>query len=479
MTEDLRQINALLEQGIADDRLPEKTRLVFSEIKAILPFIGRNLAPFFKVGDSVLEAIAHGRFDDASKLSLEFRKTEDAFGPDIAELRQKLATYQLTMGSGVLGEMKTFKYMSFGLFAFAACLGIGVGLLVSSNIIRTLRRLVDGTKAFQAGEVTVTIPIGSNDEVGQLATAFNRMVAEIHAKEKYRMRLANSSIRALSPIWWVSLGTWSTPTGRSSPCSSRTSRASRRSASNSPPRRSSNLLNHYFAAVTDSIRASNGIVDKFIGDGVMAFWSPPFSPGETHAVAACLSALQQQESIKQLNQDLPNIVGLRRNAPNIAVRMGIATGEVVLGTIGSTVSKSFTVIGDTVNLASRLESVNKIYGTRIIVADTTLRLTGHEFETRELDLITVVGKTEPVRIFELLCPAGQIKPEEEEFLGEFGKGLVAYRAREWGAAGRQFQRCLEITPTDTPSALYIERIAALRKDPPPAAWDGVWRFMHK
>jgi adenylate cyclase len=240
-----------------------------------------------------------------------------------------------------------------------------------------------------------------------------------------------------------------------------------------------NLLNHYFAAVTESIRANNGIIDKFIGDAVMAFWCSPFSPGDSHAVAACRSALAQQEAIGRLNQDLPNILGLRRSAPTIAVRMGIATGEVVLGTIGSKVSKSFTVVGDTVNLASRLESVNKVFGTRIIVAESTLKFARSEVETRELDLITVLGKTEPVRIYELLCPAGQLEPAEVELLQEFAKGLAAYRERAWDAATRQFRRCLELKPKDAPSALYLERIAALQEEPPPDDWDGVWRFTHK
>jgi adenylate cyclase len=240
-----------------------------------------------------------------------------------------------------------------------------------------------------------------------------------------------------------------------------------------------NLLNHYFAAVTESIRANNGVIDKFIGDAVMAFWCPPFSPGDSHAAAACRSALAQQEALGRLNQDLPNILGLRRSAPTIAVRMGIATGEVVVGTIGSKVSKSFTVIGDTVNLASRLESVNKVFGTRIIITESTVQLARSEVETRELDLITVAGKTEPVRIYELLGPAGQRGPGEVELLQEFAKGLAAYREREWDSAERQFRRCLELNPKDAPSALYLERIATLRTKPPPGDWDGVWRFTHK
>jgi adenylate cyclase len=100
-------------------------------------------------------------------------------------------------------------------------------------------------------------------------------------------------------------------------------------------------------------------------------------------------------------------------------------------------------------------------------------------EARELDLITVVGKSEPVRIYELFGRAGQLNPKEAELRQEFDKGLAAYRAREWDAAEQQFQRCLKLNPKDAPSALYTERLATLRKVPPPADWDGVWRLTHK
>ena len=236
---------------------------------------------------------------------------------------------------------------------------------------------------------------------------------------------------------------------------------------------------HLIIAVTGPIRDSHGIVDKYMGDGLMAFWTAPFSPGDTHAAGACLSALQQQAAIEGLNKELPNLVGLRRGAPTLSVHMGIATGEVIVGTIGSEVSKSFTVIGDTVNVASRLVGANDVYGTRIIISEDTLRLAQQEVEARELDLITVVGRTEPVRIYELLGRTGELLSGEDELAHEFENGLKTYRAREWALAERHFQRCLEIRPGDRSSALYIERISEMRTNPPPADWSGVSRLFKK
>jgi adenylate cyclase len=479
MAEGLRQLNALMEQAMADRRLPEPSRLFFSGMMASIPFITRHFEPFIQTGERVLQAISDGRSSDARAVSLEFRETENAFGSDTAAIRQKLAKLQESLGDMINTRVKTIEYLSFGLFALAACVGVAFGNLVSANIVRTLRSLIEGAQAVQEGELAVTIPIASNDEVGQLATAFNRMVVEIRAKERIQNafgKFVDPRIvaRFVSDTGNIEHAERQIVTVFFSDIAGFTSIGEQLSATGVV-----NLLNHYFIAVTGSIRASNGIVDKLMGDGVMAFWASPFSPGDTHAAAACLSALAQQEAITKLNHNLPNILGLRRNAPSLAVRMGIATGDVVLGTIGSTDSKSFTVIGDTVNLAARLESVNKIFGTRIIVTESTLRLAEQHVEYRELDLIAVVGKTEPVRIYELLCPAEQLKPEQAELVQEFHKGLSAYRARAWDTAEQQFEHCLRIDPTDAPSALYVKRIATYRKEPPPADWDSVWRFTHK
>ena len=134
------------------------------------------------------------------------------------------------------------------------------------------------------------------------------------------------------------------------------------------------LLNTYFSEMTAAIHARNGIIDKFVGDGLMAFWTAPFSRGESHATDACLAALAQQRAIRELREHLSDVLGLRRDLPEFSVRMGLATGDLVVGTIGSTDARSFTVIGDTVNLASRLEGANKTYETNILVDEGTFQL---------------------------------------------------------------------------------------------------------
>ena len=211
----------------------------------------------------------------------------------------------------------------------------------------------------------------------------------------------------------------------------------------------------------------------------MAFWAEPFSAGDCHATDGCLAALAQQQALTEFRSRLAEITGLRRDIPEFIVRMGLATGDVVLGTVGSDISKSYTVIGDIVNTASRLEGVNKVFGTSIIVSDETARLAQHLVKTRELDLITVAGKTEPIRVHELICKTGELTSEVAELGDIFAAGLVAYRKQEWQAATKLFTDCLACQPNDGPSQLFLKRIAVLKENPPKQDWAGIWNLDSK
>src|SRR5262249_57704680 len=147
-------------------------------------FIERQVHPFFKIGEQVLQAAADGHLDEARNLSLEFRKTEAAFGPDTSALREKLAVLTTALGSAALSSQSIFQVLDFILFALAGCLGIGAGIFVSAHIVRALRRLAEGTAAVQGGHFSVTGPVETNDGVGELATGFNRMVEENRIKKR-------------------------------------------------------------------------------------------------------------------------------------------------------------------------------------------------------------------------------------------------------------------------------------------------------
>jgi adenylate cyclase len=228
-----------------------------------------------------------------------------------------------------------------------------------------------------------------------------------------------------------------------------------------------------------SIPGCADLAARRLGDGLMAFWTAPFSPGESHAADACIAALMQQEAVQKLREHLADLLGLRRDLPEFSVRMGVATGDLVVGTVGSSDSRSFTVIGDTVNLASRLEGANKVYGTSILVNEDAYRIAQQEIEARELDFITVLGKVEPVRIYQVMGLAGALSPAQGELCGLFAQGLMAYRDRAWDRAEQQFAKCLDVVPDDQPALVFHKRIALLRQEILPVDWDGVWHLSDK
>jgi len=239
-----------------------------------------------------------------------------------------------------------------------------------------------------------------------------------------------------------------------------------------------NVINRYFTLMSECVQQEKGIIDKFIGDAIMAYWGPPFVAEEEQAAAACRAALKQTEALARFRQELPELMGLRKNVPEINLRIGLATGEVIVGNIGSDTARSYTVMGDVVNLASRLESANNVYGTRILVSDETRRLADRAMETREIDRLTVKGNSDPVGIYELLAETGKLAPDWANRKSRFETALEAYRKQDWPAAEAIFKELSEKF-ADAPSRAFLERITMLKQHSPGPGWDGVWRMASK
>jgi adenylate cyclase len=245
------------------------------------------------------------------------------------------------------------------------------------------------------------------------------------------------------------------------------------------PRGLVNVINQYLTTMSSPIREHNGIIDKYIGDAIMAFWGPPFTSDEDQARLACLAALDQLARLSIFRQELPELMGIKRGLPDINMRIGIATGEVVVGNIGSDIMKSYTVMGDTVNLASRLEGVNKSYGTRILIGEDTAKRTTDTIETREIDSILVVGKIEPQRVFEVLGRKGEVDQTMLALGERFAAGLAAYRQQAWPQAKAEFEACLAVAPDDGPARVFLQRVTYLAEHLPGPAWNGVWSMTEK
>ncbi len=233
------------------------------------------------------------------------------------------------------------------------------------------------------------------------------------------------------------------------------------------PREVVRRLNEYFGVTTEVVLDHQAMVDKFIGDAIMAVFGAPMSQPD-HARAASFAALEMQQA-------LSNHYGGSVNGDCLlaATRIGIHTGPLVVGNIGMPERVDYTAIGDTVNVAARLEQANKQYGTRILLSEDAYEEARGAIVGREVDLLRVTGKEQPIRVFELLGRKGQLSDRQEEKRRIFEQGLSAYRRQHWNEARDAFMAVLRIAPNDGPATVYLRRIDQRAGATLPADWQAV------
>jgi len=227
------------------------------------------------------------------------------------------------------------------------------------------------------------------------------------------------------------------------------------------------LLNHYLGEMTQILFRRWGTLDKYIGDAIMAFWGSPF-PQDDHAIRACACALDMRSRLKELNMQWQ-----AEGRKQLAIGIGINTGEVNVGNMGSTLRRSWTVMGDNVNLASRLEGITKEYHVQCVVSESTYLATKDHYAFREIDRIKVKGKEHPVTIFELLDWARNESLYTERIV-RFSEALTAYRRQQWEEAIELFTKLGDKFPEDGPCQTFIARSQELMEAPPESGWDGVY-----
>jgi|CXWL01.1.fsa_nt_gi adenylate cyclase len=233
------------------------------------------------------------------------------------------------------------------------------------------------------------------------------------------------------------------------------------------------FLNRYLSAMTNTIRANRGNVNKYLGDGIMAMFGAPLKESN-HATLACLSALAMQAQLEQLRE-----TWIAEGYPSITARIGISTGDLIVGNVGSSERVEYTAIGDTVNLASRLEGANKPFQTKIMIGPRTYRLAKDDIEARPIGLIRVQGKKEPVYVYELLAQVGRLDPIRQAWLPIYKEGVNAYHNRLFDKAKECFEQVLSQEPNDGPTKAFLECVHKYRKYPPPLDWDGVFELKSK
>ena len=428
----------------------------------------------------LLAAAEAGNKPVAGELLGELDDLRDDFDHRIDAARNEMRRLASAAIVGTRAYQRRVVTIGVALLAIAALLGLTLAAAVTLGLVRPVRRLLHGTAAVEHGALDTVVPITSRDEIGSLTQSFNSMVGELRVKARIRdtfgkyvdprivaglidrpeVTNAKGSRRQMTILFCDMKGFTAFSEGMT-------------------PGALVNVLNRYMTVMSEPVRHNNGIIDKYIGDGIMAFWGPPFTGTEDHSGLACLAALDQLAGVVGFRAELPELTGLRHGFPEVDIRIGIATGDVVVGNIGSEQTRNYTVIGDTVNLASRLEGANKTYGTRVLVSEETSRFAADVVETREIDQVLVVGKTEPERVFELLGRKGEVASERLALRDAFNEALADYRRKNWERARTGFEGCLTIEPGDVPSKVFLGRIAQFCTAAPSPDWDCVWSLVEK
>jgi class 3 adenylate cyclase len=408
----------------------------------------------------------------------------------IDELRDQLDQQLDTVRNDMIGllqadsaatvrKQQTVLVIAIILTVLAAALGLVFSLIVSGGLTRPVRRLLDGARAVQAGRLDETLAVTSQDEIGHLTVAFNSMVEQLRAKERMRetfgryvdpriverlisgAALATEGQRRVMTVLFcdvkgfVGVSEEMTPQGLVK------------------------VMNRYFSTMSAPIHAHGGIIDKYIGDAIMAYWGPPFTADGDQAKFASLAAVDMLDRVEPFRAELPDLLGLKNVPISFDIRIGIATGEALVGSVGSEVMMSYTVMGETVNLASRLEGANKLYGTRILALEPTVAAAGAAIETREIDRVALAGQSRSQPIYEIMSHSGGLTREQAKLRARYAQGLAAYRSRRWEEARKAFAAALEADPPDGPSLTMLKRIDLFVAAPPAADWDGAWHLEQK
>jgi class 3 adenylate cyclase len=403
----------------------------------------------------------------------------DDLDRQLDDVRTEMVSLLQVDSAATIRRQQTVVIIAMVLTGLAATLGLLFSIIVSTGLTRPVRHLLEGAQAVERGELDRTLAVTSQDEIGHLTMAFNRMVEQLRLKERIRETFgryvdpriveglisgpalaAEGERRVMTVMFcdvkgFVGVSEEMTPQGLVK------------------------VMNRYFSVMSAPIHQHGGIIDKYIGDAIMAYWGPPFTTDGEQARLAGLAALDMLARVAPFRAELPALLGLRNVPISVDIRIGIATGEALVGSIGSEVLMSYTLTDETVNLASRLEGANKVYGGRILTTQATVTAAGDALEVREIDRVVLVGQSYPQPVYEIMSRSGALTPAQRELRDRYGAGLAAYRNRQWEEARAAFTAALSAIPDDGPTLTMLKRVDTLAAAAPADDWDGAWRLDQK
>lgn len=477
--EELAEAIALTKTALKEVTLPT-AQAEWNHIAPLLEAIAIQHQQFHDHAEELLMLLEAGDLDAAHQLEEALIVEETDFNQAITDIFLELEAFTVRSAQEGQQHQQTVQNLSLAVATLATVFGLIYALLVTRGLVRPVKSLTRGIAAVREGNLDTDFEVASRDEVGVLASAFNAMVSEL----KLKARLEETFGKYVDPRIVRTLLQASTETQTVEDRQVMTVFFSDIDGLEEvmvtlDPNAQIRLINDYLSLMSAPISTHKGVIDKFIGTTIMGFWGPPFTDAESHTRLACEAALAQLQHLQALTQQVALASKANDSLPSLQLHVGLSTGALVAGNMGSSSAKSYTVMGDTVNIASRLKGASKQYGVTILLSEETQRPLAECMETRELDLIQVVGREDPIRIYELLGHKGSLSLSAVAAKEAFAQGLHAYRQQDWPQARQHFEACLAKQTSDRPAQLYLDRIALLQENPPPADWNGVWQLTQK
>ena len=436
-----------------------------------------------RLGDEnnlLLRQLDARNFDEARRTMARSDALRAEFNHKIDGIRADMLKQVQASASTVIGHQRHTIWISAIVTGIAAVLGFVFAMMVGSGITRPVLRLLEGTREVEAGRLDRSIAVTTGDEIGQLSAAFNRMIERLRQNQRLRETFG----RYIDPR--IAEGLLDQPVLAATEGQRRVMtvmfcdmKGFSRLSEGVTPRGLVKIMNLYLSTMSEPIHGHRGVIDKYIGDAIMAYWGPPFIEEAEQARFACLAAIDMMGRVATLRKELPEHLGVRTIPADCDIRIGIATGDALVGSIGSEFMMSFTVMGDSVNLASRLESANKVYGCRCLISEATAKMCGADFELREIDRLVVLGQSQPQTVYEVMGRKGELASTEAVLQMRYAEGLAAYRARRFEEARKAFAAALEAVPDDGPSTALLARLDGFAQNAPSDQWDGSWYLEHK
>lgn len=418
--------------------------------------------------------------DETHRLIVLSHSSKDRYNTVLGNLTGHLQSLVLNSAKEVATQESKILQRSVVGSSLAVILGLLMAFFITRGLVRPIRELVEGTRSVENGDLETQVRVSSKDEIGDLTQSFNHMVAELRVKERIKETFGKYiDPRIVEQLINESDGGKFQGQKKNMTVLFSDIKGFTNISENMTPDLLVKVINLYFSLMSKSVSQFGGVIDKYIGDAVMAFWGPPFSDEKDHPKLACFAALDKLAQLDIFREKVKDLFQPNQTIPEFDLRIGIATGDMIVGNIGSEFAQGYTVLGDTVNTGSRLEGVNKVYGTRILINEQTQEMAKNYIETREIDSIQVVGKDEPIKIFELIGKKDALDENTLRLKSQFKKALQAYRSKDWSQARPLFNDCLQTKPDDSPSQVFLNRISEFAKNPPEENWNGTWRLTKK